>query len=75
MLYRTPAPNDSTRPIRHNGMCGQRRECWRQSCRDTFSGYATIEVLIAGDAIAYCHRTFTSSFDVKAAMWRESVAP
>jgi hypothetical protein len=57
--------------MRHHGHCGRRTECWRSACRSTFAGYRTVEVLITGDVLAFCHRSETSAFDVRVDMWVE----
>jgi hypothetical protein len=44
-------------------------------CRDEFRNYATVEVLITGDILAYCHRTITSAFDARVDMWIEAGRP
>jgi len=62
------------RPLRHDGYCGRRIECWRQACRDTFAGYATVELRPSG-AVAFCHRTISSVFDIKVDIWCEGQRP
>jgi hypothetical protein len=48
-------PESMSWPLRHNGPCGRRLECWREECRERFPGFATIEVLRDGTRLAYCH--------------------
>lgn len=40
--------------IRHDGPCGERRQCWRPACRAAFPGLRTIE-LQPDKALAFCH--------------------
>jgi hypothetical protein len=47
----------STGPIRHDGPCGEREECWRPECGAfAAAGYRTVEVLVDGTRLAYCHK-------------------
>ncbi len=65
----TPCRNRSTRPpragggLRHDGPCGERVACPSPSCRATFPGLRTVEVLMLSrppsrewDLLSYCCR-------------------
>jgi hypothetical protein len=45
----------SRRRLDHLGSCGHRSPCWRQSCRERFGRYSTVEY-VGGEVIAWCHR-------------------
>lgn len=48
-------PERTPWPLRHQGRCGRRVQCWRAECRAAFGEYRTVEVLDDGSALAYCH--------------------
>ncbi len=62
-------------PLRHEGYCGQREQCWRDECRAEWGSYNTVEVFPGGDVIAFCHGLSATPADVRRERWRaETVA-
>jgi hypothetical protein len=52
----------------HVGACGERRRCWRASCRLLHGAYNTIELLSDGTLVAHCH----GNPDAPAGYWAAS---
>jgi hypothetical protein len=61
------------RPVTHPGSCGQRRPCWRSSCRERWADHQTVEVLINNQIVAHCHHgsySSTTDFHFQVDYWR-----
>lgn len=74
MITHLPATSNRTpRPVQHLGPCGERRPCWRATCREHWPAALTVETLRNHSVIAHCHGgeyTSATDFDFKVEMWR-----
>jgi hypothetical protein len=60
-----------TRPLRHSGLCGRRETCWMAECRQEFGDLRTVEVLLSGVHLAYCHGVGVPARDVEIQTWAD----